>query len=397
VTPPIPLLIFSDAISAPSGLARITRDLASRIANNMPGVFKVATIGYGGSGSSRFPFTQYSWTRNDEWIIHDLEDVWHDLAGDRKGIFLSIQDASRMLWFARPETCSDARVRRFLESKPFKKWGYFPIDATGPNNRLSLVLGECIRGYDRVLCYSEWARKIVENTLGKEDSEERDLDQLPHGIDTTVFYPRPRARQREMFGRMAVGKSVSIPDDELLVGIVATNQARKDYGLGIAACAELSKTRKVRVWVHTDVLDRHWSIPYLLGDFGLSGGNLISLGQFTDDVMAKLYSACDVTLGIGAGEGYGFPIFESLACGTPCIHGNYGGASEHLDPAFVVASENHRYEGIYGCLRPVFNPASVARNVNFVMEQKCKAELPVGLDWNNLWPRWEQWLRKGIA
>src|ERR1035438_4160914 len=233
---PIPLLIFSDAISAPTGLALITRDLATRIHANLSDVFKVATVGYGASGSSKFGFTQYSWAQNNEWIIRDLPEMWEDFAGDQKGIFLSIYDPHRMLWLARPETCTYQRVRRFLEKPPFQKWGYFPIDATGPNNKLSLMLKECLMGYDRVLCYSEWARKIVENTLGEEQSNKRDLDQLPHGIDTSVFFPRPRARQRQMFGQMAVGREVAIRDDELLIGIVATNQARKDYGLGIATC-----------------------------------------------------------------------------------------------------------------------------------------------------------------
>jgi len=142
----VPILIFSDSVSGPSGLARIARDIATRIAQNLSDVVKVATIGYGAAGSSRLPFTQYSWQYNDEWIIHDLPEVWEDFAGDEQGIFLSIQDPSRMLWFARPETCSDTNVAQFLVSPPFKKWGYFPIDASGPQGRLSYALKECLKG-----------------------------------------------------------------------------------------------------------------------------------------------------------------------------------------------------------------------------------------------------------
>ena len=391
----IPLLIFSDAISAPTGLARITRDIATRVAANLGDVFKVGTIGYGGSGSSRFLFQQYSWTHNNEWIIHDLPEIWQDFAGDQKGIFLSVYDPHRMLWLARPETCSDVRVRRFLEKTPFLKWGYFPIDATGPHNKLSVMLRECLLGYDRILCYSEWARQIVENTIGTDEAKQRDLDQRPHGIDTSVFYPRERHYQREQFGKLAVGKDVSIGADEFLIGIVATNQARKDYGLGISTVAEIAKERKVRLWIHTDALDRHWSIPYLLSDFGLTGHNFISLSQHSDDTMAKLYSACDVTLGIGLGEGFGYPIFESLACSTPCIHGNYGGAAEHLPVEMRVHAFGTRFEGVYNCVRPVYGPylwAEFAQRKIF----RQPVSLPGHLDWNNLWPRWEEWFRAGI-
>jgi len=322
--------------------------------------------------------------------------VWKDFAGDQKGIFFSIYDPHRMLWLARPETCSAPPVQRFLEKAPFKRWGYFPIDATGPNDRLSLMLKECLMGYDRVLCYSQWATGILFNTLGEKESAKRDLDQLPHGIDTSVFFPRPRARQRQMFGQMAVGKQVAIPDDELLIGIVATNQARKDYGLAIATCAELAKTRKIRIWIHTDVLDRHLSIPYLLADFGLNQGNLISLGNLSDDTMAKLYSACDVTLGIGLGEGFGYPIFESLACGCPCIHGNYGGAPEHMPKEILVTTGTFRTEGVYSCVRPVFSPQDWV-NAILSLPSGLRYTLPPHLDWKNNWPRWEAWFRKGAA
>jgi glycosyltransferase involved in cell wall biosynthesis len=410
--PPIPLLLFSDAVSAPSGLARITRDLATRIHANLSDVFRLATIGYGGAGSSKFPWTQYGWTFNNEFIIHDLEEIWKDFAGDQCGIFMSVQDPSRMLWMAQPQTCTDKRVTRFLEKPRFEKWGYFPIDATGPNNKLSLMLGKCFLGYDRVLAYSEWARKIVENTIGAEQSSKRGLDQIPHGIDTSIFFPRPRARQRQMFGTMSVGKEVAIPDDELLIGIVATNQVRKDWGLGIATCAELAKSHKIRIWMNTDALDRHWSIPYLLSDFGLSQRNFISLSQLSDDTMARLYSACDVTLGIGLGEGFGYPIFESLACGTPCIHGNYGGAPEHMPKQMLIGNFDDdtpepsptRLEGVYGCVRPVFNAYQWAQAIKECSRKSLLQELnptgesflPAHLDWTNLWPRWEAWFRKGV-
>jgi glycosyltransferase involved in cell wall biosynthesis len=393
---PTPILIWSDTPSAPTGLARICRDLATRIAKCLPDAFRVATVGYGAPGSAKLPFPQYHWHFRNDWYMPELPDIWEDFSQGESGILFTIQDPARVLWLSRPETCTDTRLQNWLKKRPFSLHGYFPIDATGPNDRLSVMLKECFIGYDRILCYSEWARKIVANTIGEKESTKRDLDQLPHGIDTSVFYPRPRARQRQMFGQMSVGREVAISDDELLVGIVATNQARKDYGLGIATCAELAKTRKVRLWVHTDVMDRHWSIPYLLADFGLTGGNLISLGQFSDDTMAKLYSACDVTLAIGLGEGYGYPIFESLACGCPVIHGHYGGASEHLPSEMLAEPQGSRIEGIYSCVRPVFSPQYWSEKV-LALEPKLRHVVPPHLDWGNLWPRWESWFRKGVA
>lgn len=388
-----PILIYSDTPSAGTGLARICRELATRIAINMSDVFDVATIGYGGPTSQKLPFHQYSWTFNEEWIIRDLPDVWQDFAGDRKGILLTIQDPSRMMWLARPETCTDPRIRQYLQnSSPFALWGYLPLDAVGPKGKYSLLIRECLMGYKRLLCYSEWAEKIALATIGTAAAEDRDLQNLPHGIDTSVFYPRPKWRQR--FGYTVVGQDVKISDDDLLIGIVATNQPRKDFGLMIEVVAELAKRRKTWLWIHTDILNRTWDIPLLLSDFGLENV-LISLKALPDDIMARLYSACDLTLAPGLGEGFGYPIFESIACGTPAFHGKYGGAPEHMPDSMLIDLCGMRLEGLCNSYRPVMNAHDwVVMVENWKPEDR--AELPPHLDWNNLWPRWEKWLRKGV-
>ena len=402
----VPLLIISDAPTAGTGLARITKDLATRIAEHMPEVFRVATIGYGGSYTRSLPFPQYNWVPNKDWIVYELPEIWKDFAGDEKGIVMTIWDASRLLWFSRPENCADRALQKFLQNRSFKTWGYFPIDATGPNDRLTAVLGHIIDGYDRVLAYSKWAADILHRTL----PARTDIESLPHGIDTSVFTPRPRVQARHSFGARIHafkpdGRMLSIADDAFMIGIVATNQARKDYGLGIQVAAEIAKKIPVTLWIHTDTLERHWSIPALLNDFNFLNNTVITCVPLTDEQMSWCYSACDVTLGIGLGEGFGYPIFESLACGTPCIHGDSGGAAEHMNEHLrvgTVRNENscarpiYRLEGVYNCCRPVFDAEEWASRIDCVMDDEMKISLPPHLDWNNLWPRWEEWLSKGI-
>jgi glycosyltransferase involved in cell wall biosynthesis len=398
--PPIPLLIFSDHPASGTGLGRITSDLATRIATHLPDVFKVATFGYGSAGSSKLPFTQYQWHRRDDWVAPELPEVWSDFANGDKGILFTIQDASRMLWLARPENCEHQALRKWLEKSRPTLWGYFPMDATGPHDRLTNILGHIIKGYDRVLAYSVWAESILRRTLNPGDCNDLGLSNLPHGIDTTVFKPRNRSAARHGFGerigaRTPKGKWFNIPDDAFMIGIVATNQTRKDWGLGIATAAELAKTRNILLWGHTDVLERHWSIPALLFDFGISGKEIITGLALTDEQMSYCYSACDVTLGIGNGEGFGLPIFESLACGTPCIHGDYGGAAEHLPEFLKVAPYFQRIEGSYNCIRNDYRIEDWVEKLS-IPRKNGESQLPLYLDWNNLWPRWEEWFRKGI-
>ena len=395
---PTPLLLVSDGVTSGTGLGRITRDLAVRIADHLPDLYRLGTLGYGGPYSRAFSFPQYQMDMQD-WQINNLPEVWKDFAGNEKGIVLTIWDASRMLWFARPENCTDSRLKKFLTNPPFERWGYFPMDATGPHDRLTAILGHIIDGYDRVLAYSKWAEEILHRTLPK-----KDITNLPHGIDCTVFMPRPRIQSRHSFGAKigAVNeklKFLAISDDAFAIGIVATNQARKDYGLAIQAIAEIAKQRPVFIWIHTDVIERHWSIPALLNDYGLKDRAVVTGFPLTDEQMSWCYSAMDLTLGIGTGEGFGYPIFESLACGTPCIHGNDGGAAEHLRhlPAeMLVEPIACRLEGPYCCQRNVYNPLDWAKRISELPKKNGASLLPSYLDWNENWKRWEQWFRKGV-
>jgi len=403
---PFPLLILSDAPSASSGLGRICRDLATRIHQNLGDVCRVGVLGYGGPGSCKFGFAQYVIEGMSDWVVPTLPEVWEDFAGEEKGAILSIWDISRLAWYAQPERsaqlAAEPVLRNWLAKAPFKRFGYFPIDAEGPNGKLSFPLRQTLLGFDRVLAYGAWAKDLIERSIGEEEADLRHLDYLPHGIDTSVFYERDRAQCRLKFGSITGARLLintpqlsSIMESEVLVGIVATNQARKDWALAAEIVAILSHVHKIRLWIHTDTLERNWSIPALLADYSLLDKTMISLGYLSDDSMAQAYSACDVTLGVGAGEGMGYPLLESLACGTPVIHGNYAGGAEVVPYEMRVEPIAYHAEGLYACARPVFKASDwVDRALQFAGQ---RAHLDPQYDWNNLWPRWQTWLQKGIA
>ena len=115
--PPFPLLILSDAPSASSGLGRICRDLATRIHERMSDVCKVATLGYGGPGSCKLGFQQYTIEGMSDWVVPTLPEVWKDFAGEEKGAVLSIWDASRLAWYAQPERSEQLRERIDAKAK----------------------------------------------------------------------------------------------------------------------------------------------------------------------------------------------------------------------------------------------------------------------------------------
>lgn len=397
----IPLLILSDAPSSSSGLGRICRDLALGIHHNLSDLYEVATLGYGGSGDKSLPFFQYPIEGMSEWFIPTIKDTWDNFAGNRKGAVLTIWDASRLLWFARPEEKMwrrDREIADWLSAKPFQKWGYFPMDAEGPNGMLCRINAECLYGFDRVIAYSEWAKKMIEKTFNELDCARQELTAIPHGIHKSVFHPRQEKDKRGVFRNDLLFTGPVLEDYEKIVGIVATNQARKDYGLAFAALAELAKDTPLRIFIHIDELERHWSIPQLLYDYNLMHKTILNTNLITDETLAKVYSACDLTLGIGP-EGFGFPIFESLACGTPVIAGSVGGHAEHMEPSHLIHPLTTRIEGVYNSVRPVYDPKkwafAIKKMLNRAESNPARFSLqtsllPPRLDWKNLWANeWE--------
>lgn len=399
---PTPLLILSDHPAAGTGLARITRDLALSIHHHMP-EFRVATLGHGSPGTYSLPFQQYQWRERADFHVPELPSVWNDFAGQEKGVILTAWDSGRLLWLADGNYSLDQALGNWVKQargKRFSLWGYFPFDAIGIGGKFSLQTAHILKNYDRVLCYTKWAAAIAGVTI-----DSAGVDHLPHGIDTSVFHPRDRKGARTRFGRRVAHQTVwpqpgkkfvsgSIPDDAVAIGIVATNQARKDFGLGIQSVAEIAARRKVFLWIHTDALKREWSILELLSDFGLIDNATVTIGHIEDDVMAWCYSAMDVTLGIGRGEGFGYPIQESMACGTPCVHGDYGGGQEYLPKEMLVPAAIYRVEGPWNLIRPVFEPHLWAEKI--MQWSEARASLHPSLDWTNLWPRWQEWLKGGL-
>lgn len=395
---PIPLLLLSDAPTSGTGLGRITNDLATRIAEHMADTFRVATVGYGGVVSRHLPYHQYILEEHKDFVCLSLPEIWEDWAGNEKGIVMSIWDLSRLGWLAQPKTqCENIRLMNFLLEKPFELWGYLPIDAEGPNGKLTYPLKQALLGFNRFLAYGEWAANIIDRTL---DQCEGITPYLPHGINSSVFYERNRKMCRKMFVSFTQSMTVlgnmaeRVDPDDVLIGIVATNNARKDWQLGIETVAILAKTHRIRLWIKTDIDERSWSIPALLIDYGLLDRAMITYGDMKDDDMARAYSACDLTLGIGP-EGFGYPIHESIFCGTPCIHGYYAGAPEWMDQTgLLVDPIAYRYESNYSHRRPVFSAQSWASRAESVIGLRMNHNGKI--DWNNLWSLWENWLKEGV-
>ena len=395
----VPIIVFCDHPGANTGLARIARDLCTHIHNEMYDEFRICSLGYGSPGSIKLPFPQYQWKERDDFLpIELMTHVVKNFCGDDPFILMTIGDIQRFLPLADPQFAQDKKFADWLtqmrKSGMMKLWGYFPIDAHCRGGGLGPQLGHTLSHYDRRIVPGEWAREIVKKTLPNHE-----CSAIPHGIDTSIFRPHPDTRPE--FGLRLnefivwPQNEIDVPPDALWVGIIATNQQRKDWALGIEVVAELAKTRPVFLWAHTDRIKAEWSILELLSDFGLLSSTALTLGPVPDAVMAESYCAMDLTLGIGQRRVSGYPIFESLACGTPCVTGDYGGHAEFLDGGLKVDPLQMRIEGPLNLLRPIFIPLDWVHKIQ-EFTSFGGTEIHPALDWKNLWPSWREWFLKGI-
>lgn len=391
--PPIPLLFLTDSPDQSTGLARIGRELANRVHSSpaLRDMYRVGFLGRGGIGGD-FLFPNYTIPHNlygtggsAEWGASVLEDVWVNFAGSKTepGIVFTIWDAARMLWLSCPQyLAEEGTAKKFLMSRPFKLWGYFPIDGHTPAGGLGRMAKESMQGYDRVLAYTRFGAIVAEKILGCPR-----VQHIYHGM-SRVWSPRDWEQSRKQMGWQP---------DQFCVGVVAANQLRKDWGLA-AEVGKLLLERfglKYQQWWHVDVMEnpRAWSINSLLDEFGLGPHTVLSARQ-DDEWMAAAYSACDVTLAIGS-EGFGFPIVESQMCGAPVVHGRYAGGAELVPPSNLVpASYGYRLEGPTNVMRPIYSAKHWADAAETVAKTRVLGDLE-GLRWENLWPQWEKWFADG--
>lgn len=282
--------------------------------------------------------------------------------GARDGIVMAVEDPARA--FSLLPHAAEARG-----GFGWQRWGYFTVDGENRNGTIGGPAGEAIARFDRLLAHTEYGASVLAKAAARMDT----IPFIPHGVDLTRFRPAAseadRQRQAQLLNPLGTNQRV--------VGCVCTNEARKDLALVIETLARL-KADGVRGWLHIDrEVGDAWSVPQLAADAGLDWQSLSVTHNLTDRELALCYHGCSVTIAPGRGESFGYPIIESLASGTPCLHVDYAGGATLLPPAWRVVPMVFQQTGPYGILRPFVEHAEMADAVRSVLED-------VHTDWRSI-------------
>jgi glycosyltransferase involved in cell wall biosynthesis len=184
------------------------------------------------------------------------------------------------------------------------------------------------------------------------------------------------------------------------------NQSRKDFPAAFECFATLKHHygNDFKAWLHTDVPLRYWNVYALATDYGVTDCLTVT-SNLSDESLSMLYSACECTFLPSAGEGFGYPIAESMFCGTACVVTDYGGGAELVPADCRVSPVTYRVDTQHNCRRAVLSGYAFAEKVKEQVQRKkddweCRAkEIAYSvnhLNWNNLKHLWVSWLKAGL-
>jgi len=258
----------------------------------------------------------------------------------------------------------------------------------------------------------EWCQKIVERStpvayteFGKQailDNVKTDkVRVIPHGLDTSVFYP--------IGMREARSHLVDMEDDEFVVLNANRNQPRKRFDLTIKGFAEFArnKPKSVKLYCHAGLEDAGWNLIKMCKRHGivdrliLTSLDLSPAMSVSDERLNWIYNACDVGLNTGMGEGWGLTTFEHAACKRAQVVPDSSATSELYHGLAYLIPIDH-YDTYPGLLTEgaVVTPEEVARALDYYYEHPDRREVEAEaiynfvtqdkFRWENIGKQWDE-------
>ena len=165
----------------------------------------------------------------------------------------------------------------------------------------------------RIIANSE-SGKMLHVGLGYVESK---IEVIPNGFDLEVFKPDPDVRT-------AIRKDLGLPNNALLIGLIARFDPMKDHATFFKAARLLSERQPGVHYVlaGSGVCLENQGLSKLVRDNNLNGSiHLLGPREDVPRLNASLDIACSSSL---FGEGFSNAIGEAMACGVPCVATDVG-------------------------------------------------------------------------
>jgi glycosyltransferase involved in cell wall biosynthesis len=304
------ILIFSNAPYAWSGYATQAAQLAPRLKSAGHDVAIAAFFGLHGAPLWWNGIMIYPGSTEDQWAQDVLKGHYDHHQAD---LLITIMDA----WVMNPQAVSTMNTAHWM-----------PVDCSP------------LSAMDRRVLAEGGGRPVAMSGFGRAQLLGAGWEALyaPHAIDTKMFAPHPdRGGVRGQTGMAG----------RFLIGINAANQdpLRKGFAEQFEAFARFRAAHPEALLLVNAraVTNQGLNLQALAADLGLSGDSvqfcdqyLYAAGLAGQDKMARWYGLLDLLSNCSFGEGFGLPVLEAQACGTPVAVTDCSAMSEMCGSGFLV-------------------------------------------------------------
>jgi len=182
-----------------------------------------------------------------------------------------------------------------------------PDSAIHTHARQARLVPSFLEKCRRIIAVSEATKRDILATT--QVSEDR-IDVVHWAVDQTVFYPETDVEVLEH-----TRKALNVPSRYLLA--VGCSTGRKNTPRLLEAFREL-----LRAFPHQHLVLVWDPPPAFRETYAEIGENLTFTGKVTDAQLRCLYTGALVSVYVSRYEGFGLPVLEAMACGTPVITGD---------------------------------------------------------------------------
>lgn len=196
---------------------------------------------------------------------------------------------------------------------------------------------ESLQGAHTTLAYAKWGAEML-TAAGVKNTY------IPHGIETDTYCVNPDVAAVAGFKEQIMG----VPPGGHLSVMVAANKGypdRKSFQVQLRAWAAFAKDKpNARLYLHTEPTPMYGGLdlPKLISRLGISDqvrfpDRYQYYRGFPPEFLSMVYNAADVLLENSMSEGFGIPLIEAQACGTPVITTDFSAMPELVRWGYKIA------------------------------------------------------------
>ncbi|MDE2099472.1 MAG: glycosyltransferase [Patescibacteria group bacterium] len=303
--------------TAPTGFARVARNIFEQWQKLRSDIeIDIWGIGFDGWGYDTVPWRIFP-AGNQDWNSPARLNAFLNVLAGGKYTHVWMLMNSDALAIGEGAKSFPTQLRACCKKHGIKSVLYFPIDC----DHQEFQWMEAVKAVDEAVTFTEYGAQVVKRTLAQSLFP---VHVIPHGLDAH-FTPCTAEEKAASRAQIVLdnGKPFASPEDFLMLN-VNKNEWRKD----LLRSLEILK-RLVEAGVPAKMIFRCEAngrplngVPLhrAAAQLGLEDGeHYVQLDAVPEQVLPKLYQACDCYVTTTMGEGWGLGITEALGCGVPVV------------------------------------------------------------------------------